>query len=232
MDDCATVQNVLIHKDVINWLGGMTMMETIKGLAVTPKQGRVGMWYAQDDDGKVVGALLSGGRPAAFRAKYGSVGVLNSHRRQRIGTALYTAMTIQGIFEGKRLWEDSIVGDNPYQFAALPTFGLKKVGELRHRTGSGKGLVLFDFSLLEPGAFDLMMSRTAGRGFVYHVLENNFAREVWNANQGAYAKSFPGFEKTITDLREDLRSRDFIRVDQDDTNPTDERRLARELRGV
>jgi GNAT superfamily N-acetyltransferase len=92
-----------MHPQVSKWLGGVTYLETIKKAAYTPRQGKVGFWYAEVD-GKVVGTLLCGARPAAFRAKYGSIGVVPDYRRQRIGSALYAAMTMQTILEGKRLW--------------------------------------------------------------------------------------------------------------------------------
>lgn len=225
------IQPVFNHKAVIGWLGGMTMLETMKQSAVSPKQGKVGLWYAEED-GQIIGAMLSGGRPMAFRMKYGSVGVLPEHRRRRISTALYTTMTIQGIWEGRRLWEDSIVGDNPFQFQALPTFGLTKVGELRHRTGSAKGLVLFDFSLLEKGSLEKMLSRIEDRDFKIHILQNNFCREVWEANMGAYAKQLPEFKDKITRLRESLRSEDWIQVTIDETDPTVARRQSQQRKLV
>lgn len=221
-------QTVFNHKEVIGWLGGFTMLDTLKASAVTPKSGKVGMWVAREETGQVVGALLCAGRPAAFRAKYGSVGVLPEWRRKRISTALYACMTLQGVMEGRRLWEDSIVGDNPFQFAALPTFGLRKVGELRHRTGSGKGLVLFDFSLLEPGAIDAMISRAFGGPCVINMelLSNYYSDECLAANLSAYAKQMPEFIQPLQSLQQAIKEHSNITIKRDDAHPTDTRRTA------
>lgn len=225
LEDCERVQPVFLHKEVIGWLGGMTMMDTLKAAAVTPKSGKVGLWYATVED-RVVGALLCGGRPMAFRAKYGSVGVVPEFRRMRISTALYCCMTLQQILEGRRLWEDSIVGDNPHQHLALPTYGLKRVGELRHRTGSGKGLVLYDFSLMEEGALDKMIYRATSGPFPVsmQLLSNYYSDETWEANMGAYLKQQPKFAEYINDLRARVLYLPFVRLVRDDTNPTDLRR--------
>jgi hypothetical protein len=203
------------------------MLDQVKANAVTPKSGKVGLWYAQEQTTKqVVGALMCAGRPMAFRAKYGSVAVLPEWRRKRISTALYCCMTLQQILEGRRLWEDSIVGDNPHQFYALPTMGLNKVGELRHRTGSGKGLVLFDFSLLDSGAFSQMLER-AFSGPVpirMHLLSNYYSDECWNANTAAYQKQLPVFAGTIDMLRKRVINMENVLLYRDDHNPTDARR--------
>lgn len=225
LEDCERVQPVFLHKEVIGWLGGMTMLDTLKAAAVTPKSGKVGLWYATVDD-RVVGALLCGGRPMAFRAKYGSVGVLPEFRRQRISTALYCCMTLQQILEGRRLWEDSIVGDNPHQHLALPTYGLKRVGELRHRTGSGKGLVLYDFSLMEEGALETMLERTLSGPYSVsmRLLSNYYSDETWEANMGAYLKQQPKFAESMVSLRTRIHGFPWVTVTRDDTNPTDTRR--------
>jgi hypothetical protein len=232
--DCEKAQLVLNHKQVIGWLGGMTFLETLKSSAVTAKSGKVGLWLAENEQKEVVGAMLCGGRPAAFRAKYGSVGVLPEHRRKRISTALYFALTLQTITEGRRLWEDSIVGDNPFQFMALPTIGLKKVGELRHRTGSGKGLVLFDFSLMDKGSFEHMEGRAIGGQvkFRFHILSNYYSDECWTANSEAYKKQAPAFFAELTELRQKVLNAKYAEVHRNDVHPTDSRRKSDKQAGL
>lgn len=223
--DVSAAQGVLNHKEVIGWLGGFTMTGMLEPAAVTEKNGKVGMWVAEVD-GKIVGVLLCAGRPAAFRAKYGSVGVLPEWRRMRISTALYCCMTLQGIIEGRRLWEDSIVGDNEAQLHALPTYGLQRVGELRHRTGSGKGLVLFDFSLMDADALPLMMSRAFSGPLLpkMKLLENYYSTEVMSANRAAYSKQQPEFLPKLEALQDAIRVHHHIEITRDRTHPTDLRR--------
>jgi hypothetical protein len=133
-------------------------------------------------------------------------------------------MTMQTILEGKRLWEDSIVGDNPFQFHLLPTLGIRRVGELRNRTGTGKGLVLFDFSLLEDGALDIMLSRIR-RDTIVHLLVDWWTGEVWRLNIELYAKQLPELAGEISRIRERLMQEPFIQLHRDDSpHPTVARR--------
>lgn len=218
---CEHVQPVFNHKDVLPWLGGFTMLEQMKANC---RSGRPGLWYAVEDT-VVVGAMMVAGRPAAFQMKYGSVGVVPDWRRKRISTALYFALTCQGVLEGRRLFEDSIVADNPVQFMALPAMGLNKVGTLRHKTGSGKGICLFDFSLLEEGAFEKMAWRVHESGHHIHVLENFYTREVREANISAYKKQLPAFVEELDRITAVVRSLPFVHVFTDTSeHPTDARR--------
>lgn len=224
VNDCARIQPVFNHPEVIQWLGGFMMLEQLKGRAYSPKQLKAGLWYAEEN-GEVLGAMMCAGWPMSYRAKFGSVCVLPEHRRRHISTALYTCMMMQGIVEGRRLWEDSIVEDNPFQFHALPTFGLKKIGKLRHVAGSAKGIVLFDFSLIEDDFEAEVLPRTA-EGFKFHLLESNFSREVWKDNQENYAKKIPGMETKISMMKELVLGLPYVQLHVDETDPTKERRKA------
>ena len=63
-------------------------------------------------DGEIVGALMVvGRRPYQHLWKSGNVYVLPEARRQRVGTALYTAAAIGAIIEGRRLTQDDVILD-------------------------------------------------------------------------------------------------------------------------
>ena len=98
--DAERAQRPLMHPQVSKWLGGVTYLDRIRDDAYTPRRGKIRFWYAEVE-GKVVGTLLCGARPASFRAKYGSVGVLTDYRRRRLASALYAGMTMLEL-EGRR----------------------------------------------------------------------------------------------------------------------------------
>lgn len=149
---------------------------------------QLGLWGAfvddrihGDDSMSCVGATMIAGRSQVHLLKYGSVGVVDRWRRQRIGTALYVAMTAQGILEGRRLFEDTIVGDNDVQFLALPQMGITVSGELRHRTGSAKSIFLFQKSLIDADAWASMLERLPADVQI-EVRENSYTDEVFAKN--------------------------------------------------
>jgi hypothetical protein len=225
--DCERVQPVFNHKAVIEGLGGFTMLDQLKACC---QKGKAALWYAEKD-GQVVGGMMCASRPMSFQMKYGSVGVIPEYRRQRISTAMYTTMTLQGIMEGRRLFEDTIVGDNPFQFAALPTFGLNKVGYLRHKTGSGKDICLFDFSLLTD-SIDAMLDRIPD-DFQLNVVKNWYTKEVLEVNLSVYEKKLPGFATKILDLQKKIEQDPRVVVYNDTSeHPTDARRAKKETKHV
>jgi hypothetical protein len=183
------VQAVFNHREIIGPLGGFTMKD---GLTDKIKR-QLGLWGAVDDaTGAFVGAAMLGGRSQVHLLKYGSVGVVPEHRRRRVGTALYLAMTAQGLLEGRRVYEDTIVGDNLEQFQALPQLGIVQAGELRHRTASAKSICLFQCSLLDPGQWERMLARLPGT-FTVEVRENSHTDECWARNMAlAAAHPFTG----------------------------------------
>lgn len=181
------VQNVFNHKSVIEGLGGFTMIDSIKSCAFNQ---RPGLWAAFDGD-TPVGAFMVGGRPQIHLLKYGSVGVLPGYRRKRISTALYAACTMQGLLEGRRLFEDTIVGDNEAQHIALPTMGLSKSATLRHRTASGKSIMIYQGSLIDDHSFfKRFMQRTEGSEFAfrYYLDDNAITRDWWEKNRELASK--------------------------------------------
>jgi GNAT superfamily N-acetyltransferase len=226
-DDCEEVQGIFNHRDIIGLLGGFNHLKTIQD-SVKPITAQVSVWYARDtDSGKVVGATMLGGRPQSHLAKYGMVGVLPEFQRKGIGRALYFAMTAQGVLEGRRLFEDTIVGDNPTQFTVLPRLGLRQAGELRHRTGSAKSIFLFQLSLLDEAALEKIWPK-----HVVHIRENHYSREVHQKNLELYQKHTPGILDTIATLRNSFRQMSYIRLEVDLTDPTKDRRAQFERKSL
>lgn len=152
--DCLDVQNIFNEKTTIGLLGGFHMLESIKQQV---KPNGVSGWIAREN-GEAIGAFQIGGRPQSQILKYGEVSVLPAFRRRRIGTTMYIAATMQGILEGRRLYSDTIVGDNEIQHKLLPSIGATKAGVLRHKTASAKDIVLYDYDLIDTD-FDGMLSR-------------------------------------------------------------------------
>ncbi len=187
--DLVKVQAVFNERTILPLLGGFCILDSLKGKA---KGRTASVWLAEyEPTREIVGACVIAGRPQSHLVKYGEIGVLPHWRRKRVGTALYLAMTAQGVLEGRRLYEDTIVGDNPNQFLALPTMGLRLAGELRHRTGSGKSICLFQFSLLDPGTWEHMVARVPADRFTIQVRHNRYAQELSEKNRSIYAKNTP-----------------------------------------
>ena len=143
LEEAEEVQKIYNHKDIISHLGGMTFLETIKMKTKSSGPTIFGAW----DNEKLVGSMMIGSRNQCQYAKFGEVGVLPEYRRQRISTALYVAIIAQGILEGRRIWEDTIVGNNDIQMLALPTIGLEKWGVLRQKTASFLDIHIFGYLL-------------------------------------------------------------------------------------
>lgn len=205
--DLQTVQDILNHRDNATFLGGMTMMDTLKAKL----KGHHSLWLAEWD-GAPVGAAMVSGRPQAHLLKYGEIAVLPAFRRRRVATALYCAMTAQGVIEGRRLFEDTIVGDNPTQFYVLPSLGLRHAGELRHRTASAKSIHLFQLSLLDERAYEGMEARVPA-GTTIEVLGGLYASDLWAKNLDIFKKHSPEFAPAISALRQRLLGQ--LRVLQD-----------------
>ncbi len=211
-NEAEKLQKILNDPSIISYLGGFTMLETIKK-KISDK--RPSFWVA-DFGSKSVGAFMIAGRPQSHMLKYGELGVLQNYRRNRIGSAMYLAATIQGILEGRRLFEDTIVGDNPTQFFVLPTLGLNKAGELRHRTASGKSICLFQLSLLDEGSLETMIRRVPETTRI-QVLENSYTADLWEKNTTIYEKFNPDFIPILEGYREKIRSMKTVHITQGDT---------------
>lgn len=183
--DCEDVQSIFNNKACISELGGFAMLESIRQQV---KPSGVSGWIARQGVHSI-GAFQIGGRPQSHIIKLGSVAVLPEYRRQRISTTLYTACIMQGILEGRRLFEDTIVGDSPVQHFALPTMGMTKAGTLRHKTASAKDIVIYQYDLIDTD-FDGILSRINPDAKIY--LHNGpYQKDLWEKNCDIMKKKIP-----------------------------------------
>jgi hypothetical protein len=186
--EVTAVQSVFNDKAIIEGLGGFTMEETIKTSAFNQ---RPGLWAAFLHD-TPLGAFMAGGRPQIHLMKYGSVGILPEYRRNRISTALYLACTMQGVIEGRRLFEDTIVGDNEIQHSALPKMGLDVSGTLKHRTASGKDIMLYQASFVDSDPLIAQVLRSGESTFRFEFyLDNNPITRDWYVKNEELAGKHP-----------------------------------------
>lgn len=211
-NDIDNIQQVLNHKDIIGLLGGFTMADVLKGKLQKNERTAVSLWLAECNNTKeVVGAMMVAGRPQSHLVKYGEVGVLPMFRRQKIGSCLYIAITAQGILEGRRLYEDTIVGDNPTQFNVLPTLGLEIAGELRHKTASAKSIFVFQYSLLDENKFEQMFSRIP-KNINIEIISSLYTDDLFAKNLDIYKKHSPHFIDRIHRYKETICNNKQIQI--------------------
>lgn len=204
----AVQMQIYNHKSIIDALGGMTFLDGIKGK--TKSTGPT-IWAAFDGE-KIVGSMMIGGRNQCHYAKFGEVGVLPEYRRQRIGTALYTAVVAQGVLEGRRIWEDTIVGTNEIQMHVLPTIGLEKWGILRKKTASFLDIHIFGY-LLSVEQFNRTIKRLP-KGISIELREDYYSADLWGKNMEIYVKKNPEFMREIETCREIVRTNKVFKVVQ------------------
>ena len=186
-------QQIYNHKDIISHLGGMTMRETIKGKI---DSSGITIWGAFEE-ARIIGSAMIAGRNQCHYAKFGEVGVLSDYRRRRIASCLYIAILCQGIFEGRRIWEDTIVGNNPYQFSVLPTLGLEHWGILKKKTASFLDIHLFGYNL-EIDRFEKTLLRIP-EGIEIQIQKDNYTSDLWKKNDEIYQKKNDEFRKVISE---------------------------------
>lgn len=219
--DCEEIQALWNHKEIIAGLGGFTILDNLYKHVV---RGKASLWLARDTETKmVVGAMEVGGRGQVQLMKFGSVGVHPDYRCRGIATTMYFALACQGVLEGRRLFEDTIVGDNPHQFIALPKMGLDIVGTFRHKTASAKDIVIFQFDLM-TGGFEKMSERFLKYGHRLQVLESYFTETVWPRNAELAAKHILEFWPKMVYYRDWIKNCPQIDVTVDMQDPTDARR--------
>jgi len=206
VEDLDTIQNLFNHPDIIAGLGGFTMRDQIRDcIKVRPS-----LWVAELD-GKIVGAHMFGGRPQSHMVKLGHVGVLPEYRRKRVETVLYFTAVAQAVLEGRRLVEDTIVGDNEAQKVALPTMGFRLAGELVHRTASEKSIFLYQLSLLWDLAWENIYMRCP-TGFHIELKTNPYTADLWAKNMELYLKKESKALDLIPALREMLERSSYATV--------------------
>lgn len=193
--DCEDVQSIFNEKQTIGLLGGFHMLESIKQQV---KPHGVSGWIAREN-GESVGAFQIGGRPQSHLMKWGELAVLPKFRRQRIATTMYAACTMQGILEGRRLFEDTIVGDNDPQIHLLPSIGANKAGVLRHKTGSAKDIILYQYDLMEAD-FAMMLSRINNSCIIY-LHNSEYQSDLWSKNLIVMSKHIPDTIKRMENFR-------------------------------
>ena len=173
---------------------------------------RVSLWKAVDADSlEVIGAHMVGSHAQAHYFKFGSVGVLPEYRRQRVMTSLYFAALCQKILEGRRLVQDSIVENNKIQIDhALPSLGMEMVANLRHKTMSGKGIYLFQISLMDEGKFEAFADRVPPNVHI-EVETNPYCDDLWEKNMSVYEKHMPEMIPRFEMYRRYVQSRCEVR---------------------
>lgn len=206
--DCLAIQQVFNHKDIIQYLGGFCILETLLGKL---KQSGTTLWKAEVD-GQVVGGMEIAGRPQCHYSKWGEVGVLPEYRRRRVGTALYVACAAQSILEGRRLCEDTIVGDNPFQFKALPMLGVTQVGLLTMKTASFKDIALFAFHITVE-SLTHMLSRLSSECSI-ELIHDSYTDDLWEKNRIIYEKKRPEFIREIEACRDLIRNEKRIIISE------------------
>ncbi|RJR27635.1 N-acetyltransferase [candidate division WWE3 bacterium] len=195
------IQAVLNHHTIIGYLGGFTIATQISQKIVPKKPS----FFTAKDGTDIVGVVEIASRTQAHLIKYGMVGVIPEYRRQRIASSMYAAITFQGILEGRRLFEDSIVGDNPIQFTLLPTLGMRLAGELKHKTASAKSICLFQFDLLESSSWTAMWSRISP-DISIQLTNSSYQTELYEKNKEILEKHKPEFVPTLDSYIQHIKS--------------------------
>jgi len=127
--------------------------------------------------------------------------VLPEFRRKRIATALYSAIIFQQLLEGRRLWEDTIVGTNPFQHNVLPTLGLELFGILKKKTASFLDIAIYGLNLKDDTA-EKLLERVGECEII--LTDDYYNRDIKKKNIDIYTKKNPSFipilEKNIQDI--------------------------------
>lgn len=186
-------QGIYNNKDIIQHLGGFTHLESISGKI---KQTGTTIFGATVD-GEPAGSIMIASRNQCHYAKFGEVGVLSKFRKKRIATALYSAVIFQGIIEGRRIWEDTIVGNNPFQPHVLPTLGIQKWGTLKKKTASFLDIDIWGINLDETTVIHLL--KRIPSDFEITIIEDFYTRDLIKKNMEIYEKKNRPFIEIMED---------------------------------
>lgn len=169
------------------------------------------LWYAEVDEQVVGVATIKTRRPYFHLYDTGDVTVLKPYRRQRIGTALYTATTFQGILEGRREVQETVIdslsgfmvypscnGDGGVGF--LNSLKYKHYGTLPKRTSGFRDIVLRCHATDE---IDDYLTRLAP-GTTIELRETNDVRVNFARNMENYEQHDPALAQRIRDIRQKL----------------------------
>jgi hypothetical protein len=197
------VQSVYHHKSVIGPLNEFTMREGINN-RISENATRGTMWLAELD-GEVVGAVNVGGNS---RGQYphllqlGEVGVIDTYRRQRIGTSLYFTKIATAVLEGRRILSDTIVEHLTVMPDLLPTIGLRQVGILPNRTKGFRTILLFHGETEE--CFRVGWERIPDDIEIELVMSER-VEQHWETNKETYAKqNRPDVTSRLAVLRDQI----------------------------
>jgi hypothetical protein len=180
------VQHVYHHKSVVGPLNEFVMREGVNN-RISENVSRGTIWLAELD-GEVVGAVNVGGNS---RGQYphmlamGEVGVIDTYRRQRIGTSLYFTKIATAVLEGRRILSDTIVEGLTVMPDLLPTIGFRQIGRLPERTKGFRSILLFHAETEE--AFRLGWERIPDDIEIELVMSER-VEQHWEANRETYAK--------------------------------------------
>ena len=196
-DDVDAVQSVLLHREIASHLGGMTFRDTIKGWVSKKDRGTA---FLAKIGSEVVGACVIGGRPQSHLIKFGSIGVVPEHRRRRIASCLYWTMTAQAVVEGRRLCEDTIVGNNEIQHQLLPTLGLYRAGVLKKKTASALDLHIYQLDLLDVALPPLGKVCKPGLACLPpEVIDGPYAADLREKNQAIFDRQEERLGRSATE---------------------------------
>jgi hypothetical protein len=217
--------------DTSELLGGPWLPSYIKDRIRAP---RPSFWSAYTGYA-VVGGIGMGGRDIPHLCKYDQIAVLRRYRRMKIATSLYFALTIQGILEGRRLFETVFAQGNPYQPHLQESLGLSQAAVLRHRTSHARDLYIFQGSLLDQGLAGLGAARhgEARHGMSWHgffetmmnrvppevqveIYTNSLVEAYWEKNLETYKRFIPDAVSILHQLREIITQLPWIHITQED----------------
>jgi len=142
---------------------GFLYKESIKA-HIKENENRGTLWAAYID-GVLAGVATVGSRRIyPHLARHGEIAVVVKYRRQRIGTALYFIQVLQGILEGRRELEDTIIPQlSPWMCGGptcsdgigfLPSLEYTHYGTLPKRTGGFKDIQLWGKHTTEVQIFE------------------------------------------------------------------------------
>lgn len=211
--DCVEIQTVFNDPGIIQYLGGFCILDSL--LSKVNQSGTT-IWKAVYDD-KTVGGYLTAGRSQCHQMKLGEVGVLPAYRRRRIGTALYAAGIFQSVLEGRRIVEDTIVGDNPFQFKALAALEIPQVGTFPMKTASFKDIALFCLNITSA-KIEHILGRLSYDTKIT-LRHDYYTDDLWKKNVEIYNKQNPSFIEDITKCRKLIFESSRVYIQQGPVKP-------------
>lgn len=198
--------------------------------AIAQNSTRGTLWAVYLDEKPVGAAMIGSRRPYHHVYRTGDVTVVKEYRRKRLGTCLYTATAMQGILEGRREVEetviaslspwmvysgdsDTIVGEQNYdgQLSSgevrgsgfLRSLNYKYYGTLPKRTSGFRDIQLWCH---DPSEIDDYLSRLPEQEVVIELATNaEHDNDVFDKNIENYKQHEPELVSRFEILRSWLR---------------------------